>query len=79
MTAADNLTARGEEPKQGLLSRWWRHRRARRRKIEHAVWDLRERYGEAAFNIARASARQPAGAETRRFWRTVAGKLKRLG
>jgi hypothetical protein len=79
MTATGDLAARSEEPKQGFLARWWRRRGARRRKIEHAVWDLRERYGEAAYSIARASSRQPVGDEGKRFWRKVAGKLKRLG
>jgi hypothetical protein len=42
------------------------------------VWDLRERYGDAAWQVARASARQPVGFERRRFWRKVAAKLQRL-
>jgi hypothetical protein len=46
-----------------------RRRAATRRKIDHAVWDLRERYGEAAYKIARSSATQPVGFERRRFWR----------
>jgi len=84
MTAAGDLTARGDEqgrsvPKPGFLARWWRQRRARRRKVEHAVWDLRERYGEAAYTIARASSLQPVGDESKRFWRKVASRLKRLG
>lgn len=79
MTAAESTTAPDGTRGQGLLARWWRGRQARRRKIDHAVWDLRERYGEAAYNIARASSRQPVGNESKRFWRKVAGKLKRLG
>ncbi len=83
MTAAGDLTARdeerGKERRPGFLARWWRRRRAQRRKIDHTVWDLRERYGEAAYNIAHASSRQPVGAQTKRFWRKVAGRLKRLG
>jgi hypothetical protein len=73
MTATDGLT-RGR-----LLLRWWRRRAALRRQVEHAVWDLRERYGDAACQIARASAKQPVGFERRRFWRKVAAKLQRFG
>ena len=79
MAAADGLTDERPARQPGLLARWWRRRAAQRRKVDHAVWDLRERYGEAAYGIAMASARQPAGFERRRFWRKVAGKLKRLG
>lgn len=60
----------------GMLARWWRRRRADRRRIEFAVWDLRERYGDAAYSIARASARAPAGFERRKFWRKVADRLQ---
>ena len=80
MSAAEGTSRR--EPQRGsagLLARWWRRRRARRRNIDHAVWDLRERYGEAAHRIAEASARAPVGYERRRFWRKVAAKLQRLG
>ncbi len=63
----------------GLLARWSRRRRAKRRNIDHAVWELRERYGEAACRIAQVSARQPVGFERRRFWRKVAMKLQQLG
>ncbi len=62
-----------------LLARWWRRGRANRRNIDHAVWDLRERYGDAAAGIARASAQAPSGFMRRRFWRKVAVKLQRLG
>jgi hypothetical protein len=64
---------------QGLLARWLKRRRALRRNVDHAVWDLRERYGDAALSIATASARAPAGFIKRRFWRKVAARLKRLG
>lgn len=74
-SAHDNATARAP----GLLARWWRRRRANLRNIDHAVWDLRERYGDAAAAIARASAQAPSGYWRRRFWRKVAVKLKRLG
>lgn len=80
MSAAEGTSRR--EPQRGsagLLARWWRRRRARRRNIDHAVWDLRERYGDAACQIARASAKQPVGFERRRFWRKVAAKLQRFG
>jgi hypothetical protein len=63
----------------GLLARWLKRRRALQRNVDHAVWDLRERYGEAAHSIAMASARAPAGFIRRRFWRKVAARLKRLG
>jgi hypothetical protein len=81
MTAADGLWERRDATarKPGLLARWWRRRRAKRRNIDHAVWELRERYGEAAYRIARASSRQPVGFERRRFWRKVAIKLEQLG
>ena len=74
-SAHDNATASAP----GLVARWWRRRRANLRNIDHAVWDLRERYGEAAAGIARASARAPSGFRRRRFWRKVALKLNRLG
>jgi hypothetical protein len=81
MTAADGTAAQDGMPARqpGVLRRWWRRRRARRRSIDHAVWDLRERYGEAAYRIARASALAPVGFERRRFWRKVALKLQQLG
>jgi hypothetical protein len=43
------------------------------------VWDLCERYGDAAYGIARSSAQQPIGFERRRFWRKVAMRLRQLG
>ena len=78
MTATDGLTSTARPRKGGLLARWWRRRAAQRRQVDHAVWDLRERYGDAAWQVARASARQPVGFERRRFWRKVAAKLQRL-
>jgi hypothetical protein len=59
-----------------MLALWWRRRQARRRRIDFAAWDLRERYGAAALAIARASARAAGGFEQRRFWRKVAAKLR---
>ena len=79
MTATDGLTSNAPARKSGLLASWWRRRTAQRRRVDYAVWDLRERYGEAAYDIARASTTQPAGFERRRFWRKVAVKLRRLG
>ena len=55
---------------------WLRRRFAHRRRLKRAVWELRERYGAAAFGIALASARAPAGSQ-RRFWRQVARRLRR--
>ena len=79
MTAADSVTSNRAPPRTGLLRRWWVRRRGRSRQIEYAVWDLRERYGEAAYSIARSSAQQPIGFERRRFWRKVAMRLRQLG
>lgn len=58
-------------------TRWLRRRRARRAQLAYAVWDLRERYGPAAYGIARSSARQIGGSERRRFWLKVAERLRR--
>ena len=79
--AAGGTLAQDDTParRPGVLARWWRRRRASRRRVDHAVWELRERYGEAAAGIAQASARAPGGFARRRFWRKVAAKLKRLG
>ena len=60
-----------------LLVRWWRKRRAYRREVAFAVWDLRERYGAAANAIARSSAAQTIIAERKRFWKKVAEQLAR--
>jgi hypothetical protein len=79
MTATDGLTSDAPARKPGLLASWWRRRTAQRRRIDYAVWDVRERYGDAAYKIACASAQQPAGFERRRFWRKVAARLQRLG
>ncbi len=81
---AQGLPAQGAatpdfQRRPGMLARWLRRRRAQRRRIDHAVWDLRERYGEAAAGIALASSRAPGGFMVRRFWRKVAIRLKRLG
>ena len=73
--ARNELAAR----RRSLLARWWRRQRAERRRINFAVWDLHERYGQAAFGIAQNSALQPIGRAQQKFWRKVAVKLRRLG
>jgi hypothetical protein len=80
MAAAERAAVRSEAParRPNRLVRWWRRRRAERRRVDHAVWDLRERYGAAACGIAQASARAGGGFERRRFWRKVARKLQQL-
>ena len=67
MTATDGLTTVAPARKPGLLASWWRRRTAQRRRVDYAVWDLRERYGDAAYKIACASAQQPASFERRRI------------
>jgi hypothetical protein len=78
MTAAD-VPGRGEARRTNVLTRWLKRRKARQSRLAHAVWDLRERYGEAAHAIAQSSARRQAGYGERRFWRKVAARLRRLG
>ena len=58
------------------LALWWWRRLAHRRQIELAAADMHDRYGAAAYALARNSARQ-GDAPYRRFWRTVARKLRR--
>jgi hypothetical protein len=72
-TWAAPLAARGPN----RLLRWWRRRRIMKLEIAHAVWDLRERYGDAAYGIAQNSALQIVGFERRRFWRQVAAEISR--
>lgn len=62
---------------RGEWARWLRRRRAYRAQLAYAVWDLRERYGPAAYGIARSSARAGIGFERRRFWMKVAQRLRR--
>lgn len=77
MTAVDtSVQSVGSVRKPGWLARWWRRRQADRKRIDYAVWDLRERYGAAAYCIARASARAPVGHERRQFWSKVAKRLR---
>jgi hypothetical protein len=57
------------------LRLWWARRLAHRRAIECAASDMLDRYGPAAFGIARNSARR-GGEGYRRFWRQVARRLR---
>ena len=66
-------TGQARSPK--WLALWWWRRIAQRRQIELAAIDMHDRYGAAAYAVARNSARQ-GGAEYRRFWRRVARKLR---
>jgi hypothetical protein len=66
----------GETRSPNRLTLWWWRRLARRRQLAHAAGDLHERYGPAAYAIARNSARR-GGATERRFWRGVTRRLRR--
>jgi hypothetical protein len=66
----------GETRSPNRLTLWWWRRLARRRQLAHAAGDLHERYGPAAYAIARNSAGR-GGAGERRFWRGVARRLRR--
>ena len=59
------------------LALWWGRRFEYRQQIELAVIDMDDRYGAAAYGIARNSARARGGAEHRRFWSLVARRLRR--
>jgi hypothetical protein len=68
----------GHAPGPQGLARWWEQRTAERRAIALTVLDMRERYGPAAYGIARNSAlRGGGGAPYRRFWQAVAARLRR--
>jgi hypothetical protein len=68
----------GDAPRPLGLALWWQRKRAERGALALAVLDLHERYGPAAYGIARNSAlRAGAGAARRRFWRRVARRLRR--
>lgn len=67
----------GDARRPSWLMLWWWRRAAHRREIELAAVDLHERYGPAAYVIARNTA-HGGTAEYRRFWRQVARQLKRL-
>jgi hypothetical protein len=58
-----------------VLMLWWWRRLARRRHVAAAALDMQERYGAAAYGIARNSARRGTRHE-RRFWRQVARRLR---
>jgi hypothetical protein len=70
-------TQAGERQGLGWLALWWIRRFEYRQQIELAVIDMNDRYGAAAYGIARNSARARGGAEHRRFWRLVARRLRR--
>jgi hypothetical protein len=59
------------------LTVWWARLIAHRREIELAAIDLHERYGFAAYRLARNAARARGGAAHRRHWRAVARRLRR--
>ena len=67
----------GERQGSGWLAVWWSRRYEYRQQIELAVIDMHDRYGAAAYGIARNSARARGGAEHRRFWSLVARRLRR--
>ena len=58
------------------LALWWGRWFAYRRQIKLAVIDLHDRYGAAAYGIARNSARARGGAQHRKFWSSVARRLR---
>ena len=70
-------TITGDRQASSWLALWWDKRFEYRRQIELAVIDMHDRYGAAAYGIARNSARARGGAEHRRFWSLVARRLRR--
>ena len=66
----------GDSQRPSWLALWRGRRCQYRRQIDVAVIDMRERYGAAAYGIARNSARACGGLEHRRFWRRVARQLR---
>lgn len=66
----------GDSQRPGWLALWWGRRFEYRRQVDVAVTDMRERYGAAAYGIARNSARARGGPDHRRFWRRVARQLR---
>lgn len=66
----------GDLQRSGWLALWWGRRFEHRRQIDVAVTDMRERYGAAAYAIARNSARARGGSHHRRFWKKVARQLR---
>ena len=69
----------GDRQDPNWLAVWWGRRFEYRQQIELAVIDMYDRYGAAAYGIARNSARARGGAEHRRFWSLVARRLRRHG
>jgi hypothetical protein len=67
----------GDRQTSSWLAKWWGRRFEYRRRIRLAVIDMHDRYGAAAYGIARNSARARGGAEHRRFWSIVARRLRR--
>jgi len=67
----------GDRRALSWLAFWWGRRFEYRRQIELAVIDMSERYGAAAYGIARNSARACGGPQHRRFWNQVARELRR--
>ena len=70
-------TQTGDRQSPNWLALWWGRRFEYRQQIELAVIDMYDRYGAAAYGIARNSARARGGAEHRRFWSLVARRLRR--
>jgi hypothetical protein len=66
----------GDSQRPSWLMLWRGRRFEFRRQVDVAVIDMRERYGAAAYGIARNSARARGGLEHRRFWRRVARQLR---
>ena len=66
----------GDPQRRSWLTLWWGRRFAYRRQVRIAVNDMHDRYGAAAYGIARNSARAHGGPEHRRFWRRVARRLR---
>jgi hypothetical protein len=70
-------TQTGDRQSPNWLALWWGRRFEYRQQIELAVIDMYDRYGAAAYGIARNSARARGGPEHRRFWSLVARRLRR--
>ena len=66
----------GDKQRPSSLALWWGRRFEYRQQIALAVIDMHDRYGAAAYGIARNSARARGGPEHRRFWRRVARRLR---
>src|SRR5258707_607667 len=66
----------GDRQDPNWLAVWWGRRFEYRQQIELAVIDMYDRYGAAAYGIARNSARARGGAEHRRVWGLVARRRR---